>query len=376
LSGRVEKANKEVLIQCRQQLGLELDIVARKVKRIADYESGLSKPTFKQLDTLAEIYNVPRWVFIADTLPEQYELSKSMAAFRQFSESKMDSFNDPKVRSLIKKVEEFRNLILDLREDMGEPIEDFLGPRINSKENAEEISEEVLKWLGAEGHFNFSDWKTLFERKDIFVFMTSKYNGWSHIDREVFRGLTLYHEKLPIIIVNDSDAKKAQSFSLFHELGHILRKENAIDDWQYHGVEVENWCDNLAGNCLLPKKELLGQEIDTNSLNSIKNIAKKFIISPYACIVRLSQLGVISGGQYKHLEDQLIDEFARMQKKLRESDGGPARNRTKEIISQYGHLYTTTLLQAFNNQELGLHKVSKLFDLKNHDTVFEIQRML
>jgi hypothetical protein len=54
LSGRVEKANKEVLIQCRQQLGLELDIVARKVKRIADYESGLSKPTFKQLDTLAE----------------------------------------------------------------------------------------------------------------------------------------------------------------------------------------------------------------------------------------------------------------------------------------------------------------------------------
>lgn len=376
MTGRVEQTNNEILIQCRQQLGLDLEIVASKVKAISEYESGQSKPTFKQLDILAEIYNVPRWVFIADQLPSQFELSKSVPAFRQFSESNMDSFSIPKVRALIKKVEEFRSLVLDLREDMAEPINDFSGPSINMDDSLESLSKKVLNWLKIEGPLEFSELRSLVEKKNIFIFLTSKYNGWSHIDRTVFRGLTLFHTKLPIIIINDSDAKKAQSFSLFHELGHILRKENAIDDWEYQDNEIERWCDNFAGNCLMPKGVFLSQHIDTDSLSDIKRLANSYKVSPYACIVRLSQLGIISFSSFKNFEEQLRIEFIELQERLKARDGGPARNRPSEIISQYGNIYTSTLLQAFNNREIGLHKVAELLNIKNHNTVLDIQRML
>ncbi|MEA1899726.1 MAG: hypothetical protein U9N47_03025, partial [Thermodesulfobacteriota bacterium] len=125
MAGRVENINKDILRQCRVQIGLSLPVVAKKVAKIAVIEQGDQKPTFKQLDTLAELYKVPRWVFISDHLPEKYQLDKAIPAFRQFTDSNADVFSEHNVRSLIARVDRFRELILELREDMGEPVTAF-----------------------------------------------------------------------------------------------------------------------------------------------------------------------------------------------------------------------------------------------------------
>ncbi len=257
MSGRVENINLNILAQCREQIGLDFFEVEKKVKSIVKIELGQLQPTFRQLETLAELYKVPRWVFVSEHLPERYQFKKSVPAFRQFIDSKTEIFNNHKVRSIITKIERFREFIIELRDDMREPIESFNAPNLINNPTPSRAAAIVREWLGVDGSLNFKQWKIVLENKGVFVFLTSKYKGWSHIDKSLLRGLTIYHSKLPIIIINDSDAKKAQSFTLFHELAHLFKKENALDNWNHQNDNIEKWCDKFAGNILMPKAQKL-----------------------------------------------------------------------------------------------------------------------
>ena len=261
MRGRVEDVNINVLRQCREQAGLELEDVGAKLPKIAEMEAGNHKPTFKQLDSLSKLYGVPRWVFISENLPESYRFDKTVPAFRQFATKNAEIFGDPKVRGLIARVERLRNLTLDLLDDMGEVTSEFDPPKIEKASSIESFAKRIRLWLGnPEGHLDFSEWKRLLESKGVFVFLTSKYRGWSHLDKDLVRGMTIYHTILPIIIINDSDAKKAQSFTLFHELGHLLKQESSINGWGHHQKKMEKWCDEFAGNVLMPAASLMPRD--------------------------------------------------------------------------------------------------------------------
>ncbi|MCI5130051.1 MAG: XRE family transcriptional regulator [Candidatus Electrothrix sp. EH2] len=156
MAGRVENINKNILRQCRRQIGLPISEVKKKVAKIAEIEQGEHKPTFKQLDTLAQLYNVPRWVFISDHLPEEYQFAQKIPAFRQFAKNNTDVFSDSKVRALTAKVEGFRRLILELHEDMGEPVPTFNPPQISNSTAPDRAAQLVRDWLSpSEEHNDF-----------------------------------------------------------------------------------------------------------------------------------------------------------------------------------------------------------------------------
>ena len=374
MAGRVENINKDILRQCREQIGLSLPVVAKKVAKIAVIEQGDQKPTFKQLDTLAELYKVPRWVFISEHLPEKYQFARSIPVFRQFADKNADIFSDYKVRSLTTKVERFRELILELYDDINETVAPFNPPDLKSNLSIDLTTNLIRDWLGAPTEsYPFTNWKEMLEEQGVFVFMTSKYKGWSHIDKKVFRGLAVYHSTLPIIIVNDSDANKAQSFTLFHELGHLLRKESAIDNWDGYSEQVEKWCDEFSGNLLMPTDQIRPKAQIVNDLDDVKNIAKQFNVSSYACLVRLRQLNLITQSTYNGFEAQLKNEYRERTKKMKDSPGGPSRNRPKEVFAQYGRIYSRAIFQAYYNQDLGLKKLCQLFDLKRPSYALELE---
>ena len=77
----VNGINLDTLRQCREQIGLSVEDVKKKVARIDKFESGAAKPTFKQIADLSELYLVPQWVFLSAELPEEYKLD-SNPAFR------------------------------------------------------------------------------------------------------------------------------------------------------------------------------------------------------------------------------------------------------------------------------------------------------
>jgi Zn-dependent peptidase ImmA (M78 family) len=377
MTSRVENINNEIIRQCREQMGLGILDVQKKVPQISQIEEGNGFPTFKQLDVLSELYRVPRWVFISSEIPKEYRISSAVQDFRKLSDSNVEIFSDAKIRTLTAKVERFRELIIDLRNDMHEPVQPFNGPDISREMIGEDAGKILRKWLEVKTNaLQFEDWKLLVERRGIFVFMTSKYKGWSHVDLTLFRGMTIFHSKLPIILINDSDGKKARTFTLLHELGHIVCKKSTIDDWGIRDNSDEKWCDEMAGSTLMPAKEFLNAANNVSDLNGIKRLSRGFGGSIYACLVRLRQLNVIDKQTYISLEKTLFNEFDLLKKKLKEADGGPSRNRAKEIIEQYGHIYTGTLFQAFHNKEIGLHKLTKLFGLKKTTLALEVEGCL
>lgn len=377
MGARVDYINPTILRQCREQMALNVESVKRKVSLIEGIEAGEKRPTYKQLDTLADLYKVPRWVFISEKLPPEYDFVESVPAFRQFTRQTEEVFSDPKVRGLVAQVGRLRELVIELREDIGEPIEPLSLPKVEGPGNSHsEIASAIRSWLKVKGNLEFPEWKSKLEQKGIFVFMTDKYKGWSHIEKE-FRGLSIYHPVLPIIIVNDSDAKNAQSFTLLHELGHLFRKENAVDSWSDQNKSIEKWCDELAGEILMPRAPFLNEanHADMDNLEAIKKVAKKFHVSAYACLVRLQNLRKISQDTYSEFQGELEREYRELQKKRRENPGGGSRNRPKEVLEQYGRIYTATLFQAYYNKELSLHKLSKLFGLKQASQVLELGKL-
>ena len=378
MKARVTDINPQVLRQCREQAGLSHADVENKIRFIVDIEEGKRQPTFKQLDTLSELYNVPRWVFVSDDLPEEYQFNKTGIAFRQFAHDRADLFSHSKIRILVAKIERLRDLILDLREEIDEKVELFDPPVLPQNASPKNVAMQVREWLGEEGNFEFSQWREKLEEKNIFVFMTSKYKGWSHIDRNLFRGFAIYHPILPIIIINDSDAKKAQSLTLFHELGHLLRRESALDDWNNQNQQIEHWCDELAGNVLMPADPFLAitRGLDIRDLNDVKDIAKKFKASAHACLVRLRQLNVISYTLNKKIEAQRVEEVEKTKQQLQEKKSGPSRNMPAEVQNQYGRIYTNAVFQAYHNKEIGLHKVCQLFGLKQASHALKLEQKL
>jgi len=380
----VQNVNLQILIKCREQMGYNLYEIEKKVKSIAAIEKGNKAPTFKQLDTLADLYNVPRWVFISDDLPQKYCFDISIPAFRQFSEKRGDIFIQAKVRCLVAKVERFRDLVIELRKDMDEPITNFDFPELPSNLPLKDMSTRIREWLGVNVNSNLKidQWKQKLEDKGVFIFMTSKYKGWSYVDKNLFRGLAIYHPVLPIVIINDSDAKKAQSFTLFHELAHLIRKESEIDSWDEHSdieenIEIENWCDQLSAEVLMPEERFydIALRNGVNSTEDVKTISLSFKVSPYACLVRLRILGLINQHRYKNFQEELKEEYEQRGKRII-GRGGSSRNRAKEVIDQYGRIYVNTLFHAYNNDEISLHKLYKSFDLKRTSHVFELERGL
>ncbi len=373
---RSEEINPHVLKACREQMGFDLSDVEKKVGRISEFETGSATPTLKQLETLAALYKVPRWVFVSDRLPEKYRLSENAPAFRRLSRSSPDMFDPHRIRSITAMLERLRKLMLETREEHGEPTGPFTPPPLEAHSTPEAAATVIRKWLEVDGYPDFDAWRNKLEDRGIFIFLTSKYREWSHVDRRLMRGMAIFYKVLPIIVINDSDPGKARSFTLFHELGHLLRKENAINRWDAPQTQSEKWCDAFAGCCLMPQNAMPESAAFVDSLQAVKRTARKFNVSPCACLVRLKQMQFIDRNTFNALEKAWEAELAARKEKFKHAAGGPRRDRSSEAVRQYGRLYTRTLFRAYHNGEMGLYKMKKMFNLKNANHVLDMEKKI
>lgn len=356
---------------CRRQLELSLEEVQRHVPKIAEVEAGNWRLTFSQLETLSELYRVPRWVFLLEEIPQEYLFQQTIPDFRKL---KNMLTSEPKSRSkivaLMARLDQFRSTLLEMREDLGQDIAPFSPPEFTT--DIREMAQRIRQWLGIpqEEYPSFVLWRQALEEQGVLVFLTSKYPGWSHIDRELFRGLALSYDVLPIIVINDSDAKKAQVFTLFHELGHLLQQTSHTGVWEQRASE-EVWCDRFAGEVLMPSSAHFSA---VATLKELRRAADQFNVSAYAYLVRLRQLRHIDERNYLLLEDALTEAWEQSQRRFRESTGGPPRIRAKEILNQYGSA-AYTVLQAYSENELNIVQALRVLDVTKARYITEMMEL-
>ena len=206
------------------------------------------------------------------------------------------------------------------------------------------------------------------------VFVLLKGDLGSHhsaIDTEVFRGLAIADEVAPFIVINDRDARPAWSFTLLHELVHLVLGQSGLsNDLDENGVE--RLCDDVAGGFLLPNEdlELLDvsgvQQADSLIAQRISDFAEAKNLSRSMVAYRAYRADLISHRAYGSLNDrfrrQWAEERTRRRERNRRSDGGPdyyviQRHRTGRALISFAR-------QMMGSEALSTSQAAKVLGVK------------
>lgn len=342
--------NLDTLKMCREQLSLTIEDVLKKVPNYRNIESGKKRPTYRQLDVLSSLYHVPRWIFTVEEMPNEYKFF-STQTYKEFKNN--STFGTPEIKKLIKKVLMYRDFIIELKHDHGDPIPKFNYDMDISVEN-------IQKKFNVSTHVDFIALRDKIEQENVFIFLADHSDLGTQKDS--FYGATISYKILPIIILNDSHKRGRQSFNLMRQIFHLYKREMSLDTCYTATIDFKEECDSFALDFLISSDRLYSDIAsfgdNWKSINNFKIIAKKFRVSIATLLLKFAQIGVISNFQYYAYLDLVFD---------------PIKNRKREINRRYGSLFIDAVLASYHRNDISYMGVMRLFDVKDR---FSLKKIL
>ena len=140
-----------------------------------------------------------------------------------------------------------------------------------------------------------------FEQLGGLVVASSMVGNNTHrmLDRDEFRGFTLQSATAPLVFVNAHDTKPGQVFSLLHEFGHVWHGDTGVsvggDPLTGAGAAIERWCDEVAAEIAVPKKDLVRRFESHRPLTvELERLADFYRCSTLVILIRLRSVGLFS----------------------------------------------------------------------------------
>lgn len=141
------------------------------------------------------------------------------------------------------------------------------------------------------------------EQKGISVLVYS-------FEERAFKGLVFgSQEDIPVILINSyKQQKSSRTFTLAHELGHVLLSEDGVSNPYDPATRVERFCNKFAAAILMPRKlmsQLLEKRKGTYTSNTtIKWLSNKLKVSMEAVVIRLIECGYAESGFWQAWKSQ------------------------------------------------------------------------
>ena len=175
--------------------------------------------------------------------------------------------------------------------------------------------------------------RTATESKGAFVILKGDLGSYhTAIDTEIFRGFSIADEVAPFIVINDRDARPAWAFTLLHELVHLLLGQTGLDNARAAN-DIERFCDQVAGDFLLPQEELVHLEFTSTSEDeselerTISEFATHRNLSRAMVAYRAYRAGVIEQETFNIIDDKFkqrsLQERAAQRARANDQEGGP-----------------------------------------------------
>lgn len=169
------------------------------------------------------------------------------------------------------------------------------------------------------------------ENAGVFVLLAGNLgNHHTTISLEEFRGFSVADSIAPFIVINDQDAKPAWSFTLLHELTHILLGTTGISGTSTDS-EIERFCNDAAGEFLLPTAEVSAFHISkdfNDALNDISAFAKERNVSRSMVAYKLLRSDRITNELWRSISaafrDQWLRDRAANRDRNKQKEGGPS----------------------------------------------------
>ncbi len=363
---RIQSINPERIAWCCADRGIplavlasELDIASASIERVMAGEGGL---TFNQLRKIADYFG--RGVlFFLEAGPVD-EAIVHTPQFRTLANQKPEL--SPKLKALIERVEKQREVYLSLREDLDDADRPLFNPPDIPRQNSREAARIVRNWLGLGSENSFDSYRAALEAKGVLVFRSNGYSGkWQIAKESPILGFTLYDQNCPVIVIKKQPAESRQSFTLMHELGHLLlHQTSSIDDerdFQSHqGLEPE--ANAFAGHLLVPDTFLAGIR-DAERPDEVSQyddwLARPrqiWGVSGEVILRRLLDAGRITQNQYEAYRQW------RAQPVIEQEEGGNRKYRNREPKHVFGDIFVRTVFDALNARHITLTKASSYLD--------------
>lgn len=342
-------ANGTTLQWAREEAGLTVEEAARRIsvkpERLASWETGDGKPTINQLRNVARLYQrTPAFFFVQgpppptpsdkppdfrgrDTSGLSADLAREIGRARERRKAFLRLHGEPTGRLPV-----LRGLV-DRPAEAGEEFRSLVGISAAAQLSMADAMQALQAWtLAVEGF-------------GVLVFQMSR------VDPVECRGLSLYEDVQPIIILNGADDPEARIFTLFHEMAHLLNRSGGVCH-VWTGTAIERICNAFAGAFLLPGDALRDELSTDNPVAALSRLAARFKVSQSAVAIRLRDLNVLSQQQ---LDDQLdlavrLAAQKRESQRSRPSTGGPPYHLLK--LRNLGATYVTTVLDALRADEI------------------------
>ena len=269
------KVNPEILRWARETAGLEREEAARKlqirdaygvraVDRLAALERGDTEPTRPMLLRMAKQYHRPLVTFYMSKPPR---VGRRTAGFRRLTADippQKGALLDAIIRDSLARQGLVRAALEDTEEANPLP---FIGSVSQSDGEAAALGalgsllDVTAKTFHAQPNADaaFNVLRMDVEANGIFVLLKSDLGSYhTAIETDVFRGFAIADDLAPFVVINDRDARSAWSFTLLHELVHLLLGQSGMIASYHSELDrvVENFCDDVAGEFLLPTKTL------------------------------------------------------------------------------------------------------------------------
>lgn len=310
-----------VLTWAIDESGLSRDEVANKmnvaISDIESWESETTRPSKGNLTNLAKSLHRPSAVFYLPEPPKHQSLPSSLRKAPGPCKHTLDSKELLKIREAGR----LQDMLSWIREDASEPSIDF--PNFAIDKDAEKAAQEFRDTVGVpleyqirwEDHNKaFSEWRSALEHQGVIVLQQS-------LGKEKIRGFNIWDDFAPLAAINTAYHKAARIYTLFHEVGHLLVRENSAcleflpptTGKIAQNLQVERWVERFSAAFLMPKTEFAevvaslipAQSKMISDIKDVKKIAGLFKVSTRAASFRLQELGMASKSFYAQVSKEL-----------------------------------------------------------------------
>lgn len=304
-----------VLRWAREDAGLteaELGALARvKGDRVRHWESGDDRPTLGQLRLFADGLRRPVAFFLAPAPPGRH--TEQPPDFRTRRQGLSRGLRR-EVRTVVERRHSYRALVGDEERAAWLTWRDQPPATPDEARTRLGVSREAVAKTPNPGAA-LRLWLDAVEAQGVLVFQMSR------IDVDECRGFAQYDDAVPLIVLNGGDAPQARSFTLLHELAHLLDHSGAVcllDDER----EVERRCNGFAAAVLMPTEPVRAAVAELEERDRVEAIVRQFRVSPVAAAIRLRALDLASQPTIEATIRQA--EVAARQAAERDRKGGPA----------------------------------------------------
>jgi len=303
MSHRIE-VKAELLRWARERVGRSVEDFGARFRKLAEWERGEAKPTFKQLEDFARATHVPFGYFFlpeppVERIPIPDLRTISSGEISRPSPDLLDTIHTMQRRQAWHREE--------LIECEAESLDFVASARLS--EDPKGVGQEMRLMVGFDDGWaaTVRTWREAvgelrraIEELGVMAVINGVVGNNTHrkLDVEEFRGFALSDEYAPLVFVNGADVKSAQMFTLVHELAHIWLGESALTDTVLTSrplQAIESWCDRAAAEFLVPADELKACWRDVRHYEPpFEIIARRFKVSPIVAGRRAMDLRLVS----------------------------------------------------------------------------------